>query len=334
MPTGTPSSEPAGAPARADASLYLHPQTLARLGSLELRAKIIVEGVMSGQHRSPYKGSSVEFAQHRPYAPGDDIRRLDWKVYARTDKLQVKQQQQETNLDLYILVDASGSMRFGSRTFAEASGEGAKAALDGRSNWSKFDHATAVAAALAYIALQQGDRVGVGVFANELTRWQRPSSAPGTWRRIVNLLATSPIDKPTSLARTIEQVLIQAPHRGLVVLISDLFQDIDDVRQALARLRFRGHDAVVAQVLDRRERDFDLDGEVPLLGLEGEGEIKVDARAIRSAYLQAIGAHREQVEKAARATGFDFMSIDTHDWLGPPLSGFLAAREARLKRRG
>ncbi|MFN7431026.1 MAG: DUF58 domain-containing protein, partial [bacterium] len=165
-------------PGHVDASIYLHPQTLARLGTLELRAKMIVEGVMSGQHRSPYKGSSVEFAQHRPYSPGDDIRRLDWKVFARTDKLQVKQQQQETNLDLILLVDASGSMRFGSRSFAQASGVGVAAAPDGRANWSKYDHATAVAAAIAYISLQQGDRVGVGVFADHLLNWQRPNSAP------------------------------------------------------------------------------------------------------------------------------------------------------------
>src|SRR4051794_11497921 len=126
----------------ADASLYLHPQTLARLSTFELRAKMIVEGVMSGQHRSPYQGFSVEFAQHRPYVSGDDIRHLDWKVYARSDKLHLKQYQQETSLDLVVLVDASGSMRYGSRTFEDASGAGHTISPDGRSNWSKFDHAT------------------------------------------------------------------------------------------------------------------------------------------------------------------------------------------------
>src|SRR5690606_3035311 len=117
----------------------------ARLGSFELRAKMIVEGVMSGQHRSPYQGFSVEFAQHRPYVAGDDIRHLDWKVYGRSDKLQLKQYQQETSLDLIVMVDCSGSMRYGSRSFAEASGIGRKASPDGRANWSKFDHATAIA---------------------------------------------------------------------------------------------------------------------------------------------------------------------------------------------
>jgi uncharacterized protein (DUF58 family) len=157
-----------------DASLYLHPQTLARLGTFELRAKMIVEGVMSGTHRSPYHGFSVEFAQHRPYVAGDDIRHLDWKVYGRTDKLHLKQYQQETNLDLMVLVDSSGSMDFGSRSFEEASGVGRKASPDGRPYWSKFDHATAIAAAIAYITLQQGDRVGLLVYADEV---RAPSSS-------------------------------------------------------------------------------------------------------------------------------------------------------------
>jgi len=149
-------------PGRVDPSLYLHPQTLSRLGSFELRAKMIIEGVMSGQHRSPYAGVSVEFAQHRGYTPGDDLRHLDWKVFARTDRLQIKQYQQETNLDLVVLVDSSGSMNFGTRTFASASGDGHSAHPSGRTNWTKFDHATGFAAALAYVTIHQGDRVGMG----------------------------------------------------------------------------------------------------------------------------------------------------------------------------
>src|SRR6185295_11559775 len=127
--------------------------TLARLGTLELRAKMIVEGVMSGMHRSPYQGFSVEFAQHRPYVPGDDIRHLDWKVFGRSDKLHLKQYQQETNLDLVVLVDASGSMAYGSRTFADASGISREVGPGGRTNWAKFDHATALGAAMSYMAL-------------------------------------------------------------------------------------------------------------------------------------------------------------------------------------
>jgi len=330
--TPTPAAASTGRPAEADAQLYLHPQTLARLGSLELRAKMIVEGVMSGAHRSPYQGYSVEFAQHRPYVPGDDIRHLDWKVFGRTDKLHLKQYQQETNLDLVVLVDSSGSMRYGSRSFQEASGAGNKLGPHGLAAWTKFDHATAVAAALAYICLRQGDRVGLVVYADEVRRWVKPSSAPGTWRQIVGALSTSPIDRPTDLGRVVDQVLGKLTNRCLMVIVSDLFEDAERIRQALARVKFRGHDAVLVELLDRQEREFDLSDEAPFVGLEGEPAQRVDPRAVREAYLAALHEHLDKVERAARGFGFDWMSLSTHDWLGPPLSAFLARREAALKR--
>lgn len=315
-----------------DASLYLHPQTLARLGSLELRAKLIVEGVMSGAHRSPYQGTSVEFAQHRPYVPGDDLRHLDWKVYGRTDKLHLKQYQQETNLDLVILVDASGSMAYGSRSFQEASGAGNVLGPHGSPAWMKFDHATATAAALSYICLRQGDRVGLVIFADDVLRWVKQSSAQGTWRQIVSTLSTHPIEKPTDLPRVIDRVLGKLTNRCVFVLLSDLFTEPEAIRSAFSRIKFRGHDLIVSQVMDDAERNFTLSEEAPFLGLEGEAQLRVDPRAIRDAYLAALGRHQDAVEQAARGLGFDFLSVSTHDWLGPPLSAFLARRNARLKR--
>ena len=332
IPTGAGDSLAAAAQ---DASLYLHPQTLARLGTLELRARMIVEGVTSGTHRSPYQGFSVEFAQHRPYVQGDDIRHLDWKVFGRTDKLYLKQYQQETNLDLLLLVDASGSMGYGSRLFEEASGVGRKTSPDGRTNWSKFDHATATAAAMGYIALRQGDRVGLTVYADDVLRQMRPSSSPGTWRQIVAMLSTQPVEnKQTSLQSAVDRALANVTRKSLVVIISDLFMDAQEVVDTMSRLRFRGHDLLLLQVLDRRERDFAFVDEIPLEGMEGEPTIKVDPRGIRDAYLQALAAHHAQIESAARGCGFDMMTIDTHDWLGPTLSAFLARREARLKGKG
>lgn len=330
---GSSASLPRGSPlAPPDAQLYLHPQTLARLGTLELRAKMIVEGVMSGAHRSPYQGYSVEFAQHRPYVAGDDIRHLDWKVFGRTDKLQLKQYQQETNLDLVVLVDSSGSMRYGSRSFAEASGVGRKTSPDGRTNWSKYDHSTAVAAAMSYICLRQGDRVGLVVFADEIRRMVKQSSAQGTWRQIVGALSTTPVDRPTNLGRVVEQVLAKLTNRCLLVIISDLFEDPERVRTALSRVKFRGHDAIIVEVLDKAEREFALRDEAPLVGLEGEAMLRIDPRAIREAYLAALNEHLEKVERTARGLGFDYMVVSTHDWLGPPLSAFLAYRAARMKR--
>lgn len=315
-----------------DASLYLHPQTLARLNSFELRAKMIVEGVMSGQHRSPHHGFSVEFAQHRAYSPGDDLRHLDWKVYGRTDKLYLKQYQQETNLDLVCLVDASGSMNFGTRPFKEASGAGLEHSLDGRAMWTKFDHATALAAALAYVTIQQGDRVGLGVFSTELRAIVDRSSQRGTWRKIVETLSTHPVDQPTDITRVVDQTLGKLNNKCLIAIISDFFEDPVTLRSALARIRHRGHDVILFQVIDESERTLSLDTPALFEGLEGEAPLKVDPRAVRDEYVKVFERHLAEIPRLARSFGFDHASVNTHDWLGPPLAAFIARRQALLKR--
>lgn len=315
-----------------DASLYLHPQTLSRLKSFELRAKMIVEGVMSGRHRSPYHGFSVEFAQHRPYSPGDDLRHLDWKVYGRTDKLHLKQYQQETNLDVVCLVDASGSMNFGTRAFKEASGVGVEKSVDGRAEWTKFDHATALAAAISYITIQQNDRVGLGVFAGELKAIINRSSQRGTWRKIVETLATHPVSEPTDLTRVVDQTLGQLNNRCLIVLISDLLTDPAVVRESLARIRHRGHDLILFQMVDEVERTLAIDDLVIFEGLEGEEPLRADPADIREAYTRAFDDHIAAIRKEATAFGFDHTVVSTHDWLGPPLSAFIARRAALMRR--
>ncbi|MBX3359148.1 MAG: DUF58 domain-containing protein [Phycisphaeraceae bacterium] len=316
----------------ADAQLYLHPQTLARLGTLELRAKMIVEGVMSGQHRSPYQGFSVEFAQHRPYVPGDDLRYLDWKVFGRSDKLHLKQYQQETNLDLMVLVDSSGSMNFGTRSFEDASGAGRATSPDGRAHWTKYDHATAVAAAMSYMALRQGDRAGLAVFADEMRALVKRSSSPGQWRQIVGALSMHPVERPTNLGRVVDQVLAKLTNRCLIVVISDLFVDPEEYRSSLARIRHRRHDVIVFEVLDQAERDFNLTETAPFEGLEGEARLRVDPRALRASYIEAIESHLAAIERITRSFGFDYHRVSTHDWLGPPMAAFMARRNAGIKR--
>ena len=315
-----------------DATTYLHPQTLARLGTMELRAKMIVEGVMSGMHRSPYHGFSVEFAQHRPYVAGDDLRHLDWKVYGRSDKLYLKQYEQETNLDFLLLVDASGSMNYGSRTFASASGTGARESVGGRTNWTKFDHATATAAAFSFVALRQGDRVGMAIYADEVLAMVERSSAQGQWRKIVGSLATHPVERPTDIGRVIDQALAKLNNRCLIAIVSDFYEDPERLRTAMARVRHRLHDAMLLQVVDDREIRFDLKEAAPFLGMEGEGRVRLDPRAIRAEYLRVFGAHRDMVEKTARSFGFDYQLVNTHHWLGPPIASFMARRNAQLKK--
>jgi len=325
------------APPEVDASLYLHPQTLSRLASFELRAKMIVEGFSGGMHRSPFQGLSVEFAQHRPYVAGDDLRHLDWKVYGRTDKLHLKQHQQETNFDLVVLVDSSGSMNYGSRSFEEASGVGIKKSLDGRSNWTKFDHATALAAALSYITLRQGDRVGLVVFADEIRAMVRRSSSQGTWRQIVGALSTHPVNaenrgRNTDFRRVVDQVMGKLTNRCLIALISDVFIDIEPFRDTCAQLKHAGHDLLVFQVLDRAEEEFGFTDTAPFEGLEGEPVLRVDPRALRKAYLEVFNEHQQGVQKIVSGMGFDYQKISTHDWLGPPLAHFVARRNAMIKR--
>lgn len=216
--------------------------------------------------------------------------------------------------------------------FEEASGSGTKTSVDGRVHWTKFDHATAVAAAMSYMALTQGDRAGVVVYADGVKFMVRRSSAQGQWRQIVSALATHPVAAPTDLGRAMDQMVAKLTNRSLLVVVSDFYTEPEDVRAALARAKHRGHDVIVMQVVDQREETFDLRDTAPFLGLEGEGKVRIDPRAIRAAYLEAFEKHRKEIERIARGLGFDYQLVRTHDWLGPPLAAFVARRNARLKR--
>jgi uncharacterized protein (DUF58 family) len=207
---------------------------------------------------------------------------------------------------------------------------------DGRSNWSKFDHATAIAAAMAYITLHQGDRAGLVVFADEVRSMVKRSSSQGTWRQIVGALAThyqgTPTASPTDVPHVIDQTLAKLTNRCLVVMISDLFTDIEQLRAALARVKHRRHDMILFQVLDKTELEFDFHDAAPFEGLEGEARLRVDPRALRTGYLEALQRHLAAVERLARSFGFDYQLVNTHDWLGPPLAAFVARRNAHIKR--
>ena len=309
---------------------YLAPETLGQLAPFELRAKMIVEGVMSGTHRSPYQGMAVEFAQHRQYVPGDDIKHLDWKVYGRSDKLYIKQYQQETNLDVVIMVDASASMAYG--TLPIKRNWGGTTASESRNVWTKFDHATALAVALGYLCLHQQDRVGVVVFSDEIKTIVSRASAKGQWRRIVNTLSGEPVETSTHMLKVTDQVLGRVSNRALFVIVSDFFDDAESIRQALAKFRHRRHDVILAHTLDRQEMQFDFSQAAPFEGMEGEGRLRVDPRALRQAYLYSLEAHCDSIQKSARGFGFDYLRVDTHESVGPPLAYLLARRNAYIKR--
>ena len=313
---------------------YLDTQTLAAIGSLELRARLVVEGLMTGMHRSPYQGISVEFAQHRQYAPGDDIRHLDWKVFGRTDKLYLKQYQKETNLDLVILVDQSGSMRYSSH-----------GRDDGSREWRKYDHAACIAAAIAHLALSQQDRVGLVMFSEGIRVATRLSNSHDHWRTVVEALVNGAPDSPevsgpdnvedraTDLARVFDQTLARTSQRSILVLISDLFDESASFERGLARLQHRGHDLMVLQTLDPAELTFPFRTPVDFVGLEGEGKLGLDPAALQRAYLQVMAEHQEQILAISRRFRFDHLLLDTSEPPGPALSRFLAHRSAMADRR-
>lgn len=297
---------------------YLDPRTLARISSLDLRARLIVEGLMTGMHRSPYQGISVEFAQHRQYVQGDDIRHIDWKVLAKTDKIYLKQYLEETNLHLICIVDASESMGYGT-----VKSEGA--------TWTKYDHATAIAASLSYMAIQQQDSVGLAIFDQALSRYFKPSNSPGQWKVVVNELQQIPRWNKTNMGKILDQIAEKLTHRSLLVILSDFFDDIDSIKQGLRHLRYKKHEVMVFQILDPTEIEFPFEDVTLFKGMEELGELLTEPRALRDGYLEQLRLFTEDLKKLSRGMNVDFNRFSSGDQLDVALSQFLATRSASMK---
>lgn len=301
---------------------YLDPRTLAKIQALDIRARLIVEGFITGMHRSPYKGFSVEFAQHRQYVQGDDTRYIDWKVFGRTDRHYIKQYEEETNLQVMLVVDASESMTYsGATTKGWKAGEG----------WRKFDHATSIAASLAYVALHQQDSAGLAVFDQKVRHFIKPSNNPRQWRIIVDELTTVTKDQKTRTGAILDEIAEQLHHRSLIVLISDLFDDPRNIIKGIQHLRYRRHDLIVLQILDHDEMDFPFESTTLFKGLEEMGELVVEPRALREAYLDELRKHTEIIREECHKLHVDYVQVDTSLPLDVTLPGFLATRAARMK---
>ncbi|MEL6430959.1 MAG: DUF58 domain-containing protein [Planctomycetota bacterium] len=292
----------------------LRPEILDRLAGLELVARRAVEGFMAGQHASPQRGSSVEFAQYRAYAPGDETRRIDWRVFARSERLVVKEYVEETNLSLNLLVDASESMGFRSL------------------GWSKFDYARWAAASLAHLVLTNRDTAGLVLFDDEVRGKVPPAN--GTPQEVAilrELEKGAPGGGTTAVGSVLEALAPRLRHRGITVVFSDFFDDVDAIMRGVRRLVHGGHELILVQVLDPLETTFDLSQLARLEGLEGAGRLKVDPRALREAYLEEQRAHTEALKTGMGALALDFLELTTAEPLDVVLSTYLARRLARAR---
>jgi uncharacterized protein (DUF58 family) len=292
----------------------LHPEVIKRIGRLEIRARHIVEGLLSGMHRSPYFGQSVEFLQHREYAVGDDLRRVDWKVWAKQDRLYVKQFEEDTNLRCCLLVDTSASMEYGSGPL------------------TKCDYAITAAAALAYLLLRQQDAVGCAVFDETVRQTIPLRTSTSHLNTIVRALEQrEPRDK-TRLYDVLARVAETYPRRGMMVLISDLFVDPADVQRGLRLLRQRGHDVLVLHILDDDELDFPFARPARFEGLETADALTCNPRALREGYLAALEQFLATVRHNCARDNVDYALIRTSMPLDAALTAFLRHRLRERQR--
>ena len=294
---------------------YLRPDAIARIARLELRARAVVEGVLAGLHKSPFKGQSVEFLQHREYARGDDLRRVDWKVWGRQDRLTVKEFEEETNLRLTLLVDGSASMDYQPDRPA-----GAAARL------GKYDCAATLAASLAWLALSHGDAVGCAVFDDRVRAAVPARTARSHLASIVEVLERPRAGRATAFAPVLRQSAESLPPRGLVVIVTDLLGDRDGVFQGLRLLRKRGHDLVLLHVMDDDELDFPFEGPTRFEGLELPDAIACNPRSLRAGYLAAVEEFLSDVRARAASVRCDYSLVRTGEPVDAALVKFLARR--------
>ncbi|MBC8145345.1 MAG: DUF58 domain-containing protein [bacterium] len=273
---------------------YLRPDVVSRLATLELKARLVVEGFITGQHKSPYHGFSVEFAQHRQYMPGDEIRRIDWKVYGRTDRYYIKQYEEETNLKAWVIVDQSASMAF--RTGDRI---------------SKFEYAVSLAAALSLLMLRQQDAVGAAVYDTEVRGYLPPRSRPSYVQEILKLLTTASPAQGTGTARSLNVLAERVRRRGLVIILSDFFDDPDEVINALKHFRHKRNEVLVMQVLDPLERTFNFGADATFRDMETGEELVTQPFQIKQAYAEAMTAFTGRLKRECREHGIDYVLLDT-----------------------
>ncbi len=294
--------------AEPDSQSYLDPLAISRGESLGILARNVVEGYRVGEHRSPFKGFAIEFAQHREYTIGDDPRHLDWKVLGRTDRYYIKQYEQDTNFVVHLLLDGSESMNYGSGKI------------------TKLHYAKALAACMAYLVLLQRDAVAVGVFDTQTREYIPRTDNLGKIHHIMSRLAAFEATEKTSLGVAMADLSRMAKAKGIVIVLSDLFDDEEGFERGLQQLRFSGHEVIVFHVLDPDEIDFPFKGRVQFIGLEGAATVETNPADIRKSYLEEMNAMRLRMRLACDRTGSHYVLANTGTSLAETLSGYLVFR--------
>ena len=300
----------------------LDPQVLAKVHRLELIARGVVEGFVAGRHQSPFKGFSVEFAEHRQYTPGDCLRDLDWRVYAKSDRYYIKQYIEETNLRAVILLDASGSMKY----------TGSMAARHNGQRLSKFEYGQYLAASLAHLMIHQQDAVGLVTFDTEVRRYIPARSRANHLRVVLQELSETVPGEETSLAPIFHDIAERAHRRGLIVVISDLFDDLDELMKALHHFRYRKHEVLLLHVMAEEELLFPFEQWTDFRNLEiTEHHVQLDPLSIRAAYVEEIRKFIDRIQMTCGQMNIDYVQLSTRQDFGVALAHYLARRRSRTK---
>jgi uncharacterized protein (DUF58 family) len=293
-----------------DPRRFFHPETIARISRLDLRARHVVDGFISGMHRSQFFGHSVEFVQHREYVPGDDLRHLDWKVWSKTDRFYIKQYEEETNLRCTIVLDVSESMHYG------------------RGPLNKYEYACTIAGCLAYLLIRQQDAVGLITFDDSVRQVVPARCSQTQLDALVQAMHTSKPRAKTDLEKIMRRVAETIPGRGMIVVVSDLLADRAPLFRGLEMMRHRRHDMLLFHVLDNDEMDFPFAGTTRFEGMEELPNLLCDPRALRDGYLEALNEYLVEVRRGCVAQGIDYAPVRTGDPLDAVLAKFLHHRMA------
>ncbi len=288
---------------------YLQPDVVAQLTTMELRARLVVEGFITGLHKSPYHGFSVEFTQHRQYMPGDEIKHIDWKAYAKTDRYYIKQFEEETNLKSYIRMDASASMRYASR-----------------GQLSKIQYASYVAASLAYLMVEQRDAVGLTIYDEKVRTTIPPRATQSNLRLLLQELENLVPSNKTGIAASLHQVAEQIKRRGLVIVLSDFFDDPAKVITAFKHFRHKGNEVIVMQILDPMERSFAFGTDAIFRDVESQEELMTQPWHIQKAYQDSMRQFLENYKRECRENAIDYLLLDTSTPFDKALMEYLTKR--------